>query len=50
VLESDKKESLWVRTGRGILSLLEVQPEGKKRMSIEEFVRGYRVKPEEKLG
>jgi len=50
VIESDKKESLWVRTGRGILSLLEVQPEGKRRMSIEEFVRGYRVKPGEKLG
>ena len=50
VVESDKKESLWVRTGRGILSLLEVQPEGKRRMSIEEFVRGYRVKPGEKLG
>lgn len=50
VVESDKKESLWVRTGKGILSLLEVQPEGKKRMSIEEFLRGYRIKPEEKLG
>lgn len=50
VVESDKKENLWVRTGKGILSLLEVQPEGKKRMSIEEFLRGYRIKPEEKLG
>jgi methionyl-tRNA formyltransferase len=49
VVESDRKESLWVRTGRGILSLLEVQPEGKRRMSVEEFVRGYRVGPEEKL-
>jgi methionyl-tRNA formyltransferase len=50
VIEPDTKESLWVRTGKGILSLLEVQPEGKRRMSIEEFLRGYRVKPEEKLG
>ncbi|KPL00711.1 MAG: methionyl-tRNA formyltransferase [candidate division Zixibacteria bacterium SM23_73_3] len=50
VTESDEKESLWVKTGSGILSLLEVQPEGKRRMSIEEFVRGYRVQPEEKLG
>jgi methionyl-tRNA formyltransferase len=49
VMESGKKESLWVRTGAGALSLLEVQPEGKRRMSIEEFVRGYRVRPEEKL-
>ena len=50
VIESEEKESLWVRTGSGILSLLEVQPEGKRRMSVEEFVRGYRVRPEEKLG
>ncbi len=50
VMESDKKESLWVRTGEGILSLLEVQPEGKRKMRVEEFVRGYRVKPEEKIG
>jgi methionyl-tRNA formyltransferase len=50
VLESEEKESLWVKTGAGILSLLEVQPEGKRRMSIREFVRGYRVRPKEKLG
>jgi len=50
VVESDKKESLWVRTGKGILSMLEVQPEGKRRMNIEEFLRGYRVQPGEKLG
>ena len=49
-VESDKKEEIWIKTGRGFLSLLEIQPEGKRRMSIEEFVRGYRVKPEEKLG
>jgi methionyl-tRNA formyltransferase len=50
VIESEEKESLWVRTGSGILSLLEVQPEGKRRMGVEEFVRGYRVRPEERLG
>ncbi len=50
VVESDKKESLWVKTGMGVLSLLEVQLEGKRRMRIEEFIRGYRVQPEEKLG
>ena len=49
VVETEKKESLRVRTGSGILSLLEVQPEGKRRMTVEEFVRGYRVQPEEKL-
>jgi len=50
VIESEGKESLWVKTGAGALSLLEVQPEGKRRMSIREFVRGYRVRPKEKLG
>jgi len=49
VVETEKKESLRVRTGRGILSLLEVQPEGKRRMTVEEFVRGYRVQSHEKL-
>jgi methionyl-tRNA formyltransferase len=29
------------------LRLLEVQPEGKKRMSADEFARGYRPKPED---
>ena len=49
VVESEENEGLWVGTGRGKLNLLEVQPEGKRRMSIQEFVRGYRVGPEEKL-
>ena len=49
VIESGQKESLWVKTGAGALSLLEVQPEGKRRMNIEEFVRGYRIQADEKL-
>ncbi|HZQ67158.1 MAG TPA: methionyl-tRNA formyltransferase [Terriglobales bacterium] len=32
------------------LELLEVQPEGKKRMPAADFVRGYRPKPGERLG
>ncbi len=32
------------------LEILELQPEGKKRMAAGDFVRGYRLKPEEKLG
>lgn len=32
------------------LELLEVQPEGKKRMAARDFVHGYRPKPAEKLG
>jgi methionyl-tRNA formyltransferase len=49
VVDSDKTEALWVRTSKGMLSLLEVQPEGKRRMCADEFVRGYRIKPGEKL-
>lgn len=49
VVESDTRKNVWVRTVKGFLSLLEVQPEGKRRMSIEEFIRGYRVKPGEKF-
>lgn len=37
------KKELKIQTGDGILSLLEVQLEGKKRMDIEAFLRGYEV-------
>lgn len=37
------KNSLYVKTGKGTLSLKEVQPEGKKRMEIDAFLRGYPV-------
>lgn len=37
------KEELIVQTGDGLLSLLEVQLEGKKRMDIGAFLRGYSV-------
>jgi methionyl-tRNA formyltransferase len=39
VLRSDKE--LVVATGKGALSLAEVQLEGKRRMSAEEFLRGH---------
>ena len=37
------KDSIWVQTGQGVLSLLEVQIEGKKRMEVDAFLRGYHV-------
>ncbi len=43
------KSSLYVQTGDGVLSILELQPEGKKRMDIGAFLRGYPVKPGERL-
>jgi len=35
-------DRLWIGTGEGSLEALEVQPEGKNRMSTSDFVRGYR--------
>ena len=37
--------SLSVATGNGILTLLEVQLEGKKRLPVEEFLRGHHIVP-----
>ncbi len=38
------KHNFYVQTGDGMLSLLEVQPEGKKRMQADAFLRGYSVR------
>lgn len=37
------KYSLVVKTGEGLLELFQVQLEGKKRMIVEDFLRGYNV-------
>ncbi len=42
IVLADKKR-LFVRTGQGLLSLLEVQLEGKKRMDVGAFLRGFPV-------
>ncbi len=39
-----------VATGQGPVVLVNVQPEGRRRMSGAEFVRGYRPRPGERLG
>ncbi len=44
------KDSLSVQTGSGLLTLLEVQPEGKKRMSCDAFLRGYPIQAGNHLG
>ncbi len=49
-VEPETKEKIWIKTKKGILSILELQPEGKRRMSAEEFVRGYRISAGERLG
>ena len=43
------KKEIEVQTGEGILSLLEVQLEGKKRMETEAFLRGYEVEKDTML-
>lgn len=44
------KKSIWVRTGDGILSLDEIQLEGKKRMDVASFLLGKEVLLKEELG
>lgn len=37
------KDYLHIKTGEGLLSVTELQPEGKKRMAVDAFLRGYPV-------
>ncbi len=41
---------LAIATGRGIVMPQSIQPAGKQRMSIDDFLRGYHLKPGERLG
>jgi methionyl-tRNA formyltransferase len=43
------KKSLLVATGQGSLSILELQQEGRKRMGVEEFLRGYGLTPRDRF-
>lgn len=40
---STTKRQIFVGTGDGSLEILEIQPEGKKRMTADEFLRGYKL-------
>lgn len=44
-----EREAFYVKTGEGLLKILAVQPEGKKRMPVREFLLGYPVKAGEQL-
>lgn len=44
------KKNVYVKTGDGILELLELQPEGKKRMPAMDFARGAHLATKDKLG
>ena len=50
ILTADGKQGIVVATGCGALLLTEVQPEGKRRMTSAEFVRGHRVCVGQRLG
>ncbi len=43
------KDAIYVQTGDGLLQLLEVQPESKKRMEVKNFLLGYPVQIGEAL-
>lgn len=47
---SVEKDSFAVQTGEGILRILEVQLEGKKRMDAGAFLRGFQVEAGDRLG
>lgn len=37
------RDAFYVQTGDGVLKILAVQPEGKKRMAVKDFLLGYQV-------
>ena len=45
-----EKDAFYVQTGEGVLKILSVQPEGKKRMAVKDFLLGYQIKAGDKLG
>ncbi len=44
------KKNLYVKTGTGLLELIEVQPEGKKRMPAMDFARGMHLETAQVMG
>ena len=44
------KDGLFVETGQGVLEIGEVQDSGRKRMTAREFLRGFPIPPETRLG
>ena len=46
---SFSETELMVSAGNGSVALLDVQLEGKKRMPVRDFMRGFRLKPDDRL-
>lgn len=49
VVSVESKTGPIIKTGDGLIALLKVKPQGKREMSGEEFIRGYRPRPGEVL-
>jgi methionyl-tRNA formyltransferase len=45
LLEGDKTDTLMIQCNPGILSIRELKLEGKRRMPVEDFLRGHSMKP-----
>lgn len=43
------KDAVYVQTGEGLLVLKGIQPEGKRRMAVKDFLLGYEIKPGDSL-
>lgn len=43
-------DALHVRTNDGVISILEIQQEGRRRMPVEEFLRGFEIHEGDRLG
>ena len=50
VLDVREGGGILVASGRGAVRLLEVQPEDRRRMSADDYARGARLRPGERLG
>ena len=43
IIDVDKKGKIFVATGNGVVSIIELQPESKRRMTTAEFLRGHKI-------
>ncbi len=49
ILEA-RGDIIFVKTGDGILKIVQIQPSGRKTMFVDAFLRGYAMKPDDQLG
>lgn len=49
ILLSDSKKGLYIKTIDGAITVIEIQGENAKRMKVEDFLRGNKIKPGEKF-